>query len=316
MELLRLKPSAMARLSRGTTDLELGGLLLEELVAALIVDWAIVVCKAAEVRMPHGDQIAGVGAPERIRARRDQRAVALSTDEPHDVGRERCTGAVARGSELRHQQEPTGAASCCAYVRAAATSATAAAEALGNGGSVNCRRRTARADAFGAPCSTPAEVQARGRAAVNRSAVPLPTALQDLVGPALLGVLRVTPIRTSRACARRPRSKLRGNVERVFVIEPCLLDSPRWLSAGTSPSQALSAGAHSKRCQSPPRSRCSANAVSVSAPLKQRSPVTVGHRCSSSARRESLARPFAGRQTIRCGQRAGNISSLAASPNR
>jgi hypothetical protein len=37
-----------------------------------------------------------------------------------------------------------------------------------------------------------------------------------------------------------------------------------WLSAGVRPSQAASAGARAKRCQLPPSSRCSANAVRVS----------------------------------------------------
>jgi hypothetical protein len=63
-----------------------------------------------------------------------------------------------------------------------------------------------------------------------------------------------------------------AKAEPVFVIAPWCDDSPDWCSDGVSPSQELSALAVVNRCQSPPSSRCRANAVRVSTPRKQRSP--------------------------------------------
>ena len=75
-------------------------------------------------------------------------------------------------------------------------------------------------------------------------------------------------------------------------------DSPDWLKVGVSPSHAASCGARAKRFQSPPSSRCSAKAVSVSMPWKLRSRATVGHYRSSSAKWESRSASAAFRALI------------------
>jgi len=70
------------------------------------------------------------------------------------------------------------------------------------------------------------------------------------------------------------------------VIWPGLELSPDCLSGGVSPSHEPSGRGDWKRCQSPPSSRCSANAVNVSTPRNALNLATVGHGRSSCASRE------------------------------
>lgn len=118
-------------------------------------------------------------------------------------------------------------------------------------------------------------------------------------------------------CQAASTSSRRANVDPVFVIDPCRELSPDWCSAGVNPSHALSAVACSKRCQSPLSSRCNANAVRVSIPRKHLSLATVGHHCSSSARRESRSAIAALRALMPsvAAIKSANTSSLAGSSN-
>ena len=89
-------------------------------------------------------------------------------------------------------------------------------------------------------------------------------------------------------------------------------------SDGVSPSHAASAGARSKRCQSPPSSRCIDSAVSVSIPRNAaqprdgRPPPLVGRQLARAAQRDrGLARVSPSTAAIR----SANASSLAGSSN-
>jgi hypothetical protein len=112
----------------------------------------------------------------------------------------------------------------------------------------------------------------------------------------------VAPIAGRRLlCKAASTSSRRASPEPVLLIEPWVVDSPDWLSDGVSPSQPASLRGEPKRCQSPPSSRCSVSAVSVSIPRNARSCATVGQMRGSCASREALLeRLAAGDQPVEC----------------
>jgi hypothetical protein len=102
------------------------------------------------------------------------------------------------------------------------------------------------------------------------------------------------------------------------VLEPCLEDSPDWLSDGVNPSHADSAEGRWKRCQSPPSSRWIDSAVSVSMPRNALSLATVGHHAGSVASCDSCSAIAVLRDVIpsTAASRSAKTALLAASSNR